>query len=211
MRTCCMKKVCAGCYLAAIKGGLGEACPFCRTPPPTEFEELLEMVQKRVATRDPEGIRHLGDAYSSGWYGLERNESRAFALRADTAELGSTKALTNMGVARYNGDFGLKRDVARGIRYWETAAKQGDVENRHSLGHIEYNRGNCNGVRHFLISAKMGYKKSLDVIKKVLVENLATKAQYAEALKGYQDTMEETKSSQRGEAMEKGFTRHTKH
>ena len=59
-------------------------------------------------------------------------------------------------------------------------------------------------MRHFLISAKMGYKESLDAIKKVLVENLATKAQYAEALKGYQDTMEETKSSQLDEAMKIG-------
>ena len=95
--------------------------------------------------------------------------------------------------------------VARGIRYWETAVKQGDVESRHSLGHIEYNRGNCNRVRHFLISAKMGYKESLDAIKKVLVENLATKAQYAEALRGYQDAVEETKSSRRDEAMKIGF------
>ena len=46
-------------------------------------------------------------------------------------------------------------------------------------------------VRHFLISAKMGDKDSLDNIKDMLAKGRASKEQYADALKGYQDSVEE--------------------
>jgi len=55
-------------------------------------------------------------------------------------------------------------------------------------------------VRHFLISAKMGLKDSVEVIKEMLMAGDATKEQYAEALRGYQDAVEEMKSHNRDEA-----------
>jgi len=55
-------------------------------------------------------------------------------------------------------------------------------------------------MRHYLISAKMGDMLSVDEIKKMYVQGQATKLQYAEALKGYQDAVEETKSPQRDDA-----------
>ena len=62
-------------------------------------------------------------------------------------------------------------------------------------------KGNYGGaLRHLLISAKMGHKDSLDIIKKMFVKGHATKAQYAEGLKVYQDAMEEMKSPERDEA-----------
>ena len=51
-----------------------------------------------------------------------------------------------------------------------------------------------------MISAKMGDQDSLNKIKDMFTKGLATKAQYAEALKGYQNASEETKSPQREEA-----------
>ena len=80
-----------------------------------------------------------------------------------------------------------------------------DVYSRDSLGDVEYNAGNYHlALKHFLISAKMGYKDSLDEIKRMFSHGIATKAQYAEALKGYQDAVEETKSHQREEAVRRG-------
>ena len=58
--------------------------------------------------------------------------------------------------------------------------------------------------RHFLISAKMGQKKSVEVIKNYFMTGLVTKEQYAEALKGYQDAIEEMKSQDRDEAKRLG-------
>ena len=46
----------------------------------------------------------------------------------------------------------------------------------------------------------MGHKKSVETIKTQFMGGLATKGQYTEALKGYQDAVEETKSHDRDEA-----------
>ena len=52
-------------------------------------------------------------------------------------------------------------------------------------------------IRHWMISTKMGCEKSLYKIKDMFMKGLATKAQYAGALRGYQDAVEETKSPHR--------------
>ena len=56
-----------------------------------------------------------------------------------------------------------------------------------------------------MISAKMGLKMSLDTIKAMFIDGNATKAQYAEALKGYQNAVEEMKSPERDEAVASGY------
>ena len=59
-------------------------------------------------------------------------------------------------------------------------------------------------MRHYLISAKMGHKDSLETIKKMFKAGIATKEHYAEALKGYQDAVDEMKSHDRDEASKQG-------
>ena len=83
---------------------------------------------------------------------------------------------------------------------------KGHAPSRHSLGFIEYRSGNHElAVQHYMISAKMGYEFSLNVIKDMFTDGHATKAQYAEALMGYRDAVEEVKSPQREEAKRLGF------
>ena len=203
--TCCMKKVCKGCIFAAFKQG-SRACPFCRAPNTVNDEEALGMIQKRVAARDPEAIAHLGDLHLHGSYGLEKNNSRAIELWTEAAELGSTKAQFKLGTAYYDGDWGVSQDKAKGVHFFELAAMEGNVESRSTLGGIEVMNGNDDrAVQHLLISAKMGHKGSLDLIKAMFIAGKATKAQNAEALKGYQDAVEEMKSPQRDEAMASGL------
>ena len=61
--------------------------------------------------------------------------------------------------------------------------------------------GNHNlAVEHFMISAKMGDQDSLNKIKGMFMEGSATKVHYAEALRGYQNAVEESTSPQREEA-----------
>ena len=99
-------------------------------------------------------------------------------------------------------------DEAKGIHYWESAVVQGDAKSRQSLGAAEASKGNYDrAVRHLLIAAKMGLKESLDVIKDMFAMGHATKTQYLEGLKGYQDAVEETKSPQRDEAAKFGLLR----
>jgi len=198
---CCMKAVCHGCSLAAHKRGLRRTCPFCRSPPPQNDDEFLVMIQKRVAARDPEAICQLGDEYFNGFSGLEKDLHRAHELWSEAAELGSTTALYKVGMEYCIGSYYGSNDKAKGIHCFESAAIQGDVRCRHCLGGVELEKGNYDrAVRHFLISAKMGLERSLDAIKDLLFMGFATKAQYAEALSGCQDAVEEMKSPDRDEA-----------
>ncbi|EJK44981.1 hypothetical protein THAOC_36437 [Thalassiosira oceanica] len=106
---------------------------------------------------------------------------RAIELWTEAANLGDLNAHFKLGYRYYNGE-GVEKDVARCIRHLQHAAMQGHPESRHMLGVHEYNNGNHElAVQHWMISAKMG-------------------SQYAEALKGYQKALEETKSPQREEA-----------
>ena len=83
---------------------------------------------------------------------------------------------------------------------------QGHVESRYDLGYHEAKKGNDDrALRHFLISAKMGHNLSVENIRRAFMGGLATKEQYAEALKGYQHAVDEMKSHDRDEAKRLGF------
>ena len=132
---------------------------------------------------------------------MGKDPSRAFQLWTEAAELGATAALCKMGFAYMNG-MGVAQDKARAVRCWESAAMQGCAGSRQLLGAVEGDDGRYDrALRHFLISAKMGFEDALDAIKYMLAHGHATKSQYAEALKGYRDALEETKSHDRDEAL----------
>ena len=98
---------------------------------------------------------------------------------------------------------GFQKDEAKAVEFYAEAAMQGHSESRHILGWLEGRRGNHDrAMRHWLISAKLGDEDSLDAIKDMFMAGRATKEQYTEALKGYQDTVEEMKSHDRDEAKE---------
>merc|ERR1719310_2278974 len=67
---CCMKRVCNGCLLAALRRGMFDTCPFCRTPAPADDASTLAMIQKRVDKGDAEAICLQGDVYYLGDLGL---------------------------------------------------------------------------------------------------------------------------------------------
>ena len=197
---CCMKRICHGCFVAARKRGMLD-CPFCRTPYPDDDDgELLAMIQSRVGKKDPEAIHVLGIKYYHGRLGLQRDTKKAVRMWEEAAELGSIEALYSLGVVYYHGS-GVQEDKSKGIQFWTMAAMQGHAESRYNIGNLEAGKGNHDRVvRHLLISAKMGHTDSLETIKKAFKAGFATKEQYAEALKGYQDAIEETKSHDRNEA-----------
>ncbi|EJK77200.1 hypothetical protein THAOC_00984 [Thalassiosira oceanica] len=204
--TCCIKMVCNGCALSAalsaMKVGIGSIlCEFCRTPRAKNDAESLARIQARVGKKDPEAIRFLGDQYMGGELGLEKDAARAIELWTEAAELGSADACFQLGVVHSCGD-GVEQDVERGARFYEKAAMLGHVRARHNLGSYEFNqRGDCDrAVRHLLISSKMGDEDSLREIKELFKKGLATKSQYAGALNGYRDALEEMKSPEREEA-----------
>ena len=196
---CCMKRICNGCDIAAKKRGMND-CPFCRTTYPDNDADELAMVQARVEKKDPEAVAYLGDGYCHGNLGLEKDIRRAVELWTEAAELGSIRSLYNLGNAYRRGD-GVQGDMAKAVKFWSNAAMRGHVESRYNLGCIEGIKGNYDrAVRHWLISAKMGDKNSVEKIKDFFMAGAATKEQYTQALKGYQDAVEEMKSHGRDEA-----------
>ena len=125
---------------------------------------------------------------------------RAIELWKEAAELGSNEARYNLGNQFVKGE-GVPKDKTKALRYWAEAACRGHAPSRHYLGFLEGEKGNYErAVRHFLISANMGEKVSLDTIKNMFVKGMASKEHYAEALKGYQEAVEEMKSPERDEA-----------
>ena len=197
---CCLKRVCNGCVLAARQRGMLDGCPFCRTPLPANEASNLAMVQKRADKGDVEAITNLGHKYYYGELGLTKDVSRAIELYTKAAELGSLDAHLYLGDSYYYGK-SVEEDKPRGIHHWQQAAMEGHAGSRHNLGVVEYREGNCDlvVVQHLTISAKMGNEESLNGIKDMFKVGQATKAQYADALLGYRDAVDQTKSPQREE------------
>jgi len=202
---CCMKRVCNGCLLEARRRGIYNSCPFCRTHRPSDVASAVAMILKRVDKGDADAIKHLGDRYYHGRQGLAKDVPRAIELWTEAAELGSLEAQYELGIVYFNGE-GVEEDKPRGIHHYQQAAMKGHEPSRCNLGAAEYGNGNRRlAVQHFMISAKMGHERTLNHIKVMFKEGDATKEQYAEALLGYRDAVEEMKSPQREEAKRLGF------
>ncbi|EJK56720.1 hypothetical protein THAOC_23342, partial [Thalassiosira oceanica] len=153
----------------------------------------------RVAKKDPVAINMLGEKYYQGRLGLQKDLKKAFDLYTEAVELGSIDALFNLAESYYFGK-GTKEDKAKSIQFYEKAAMQGYVLARHDLGWLEWKGNHDRAVKHFLIAANMGYEDSVEAIKRMFMRGQATKEQYADALKGYRDAVEEMKSRDRDEA-----------
>ncbi|EJK72079.1 hypothetical protein THAOC_06430 [Thalassiosira oceanica] len=196
---CCMKQICNGCNLAAQKRGMHD-CPFCRTTYPGNDADELAMIQARVGKNDPAAINILGQKYFHGVNGLQKDMRKAVELWEEAADFGSIEALFSLGNTYDLGD-GVQQDKAKAVELFGKAAMHGHVLARYNLGAIERKKGSHNrAVRHFMISAKMGHENSVENMKNYFMGGFATKEQYAEVLKGYQDAVEETKSHDRDEA-----------
>ena len=196
---CCMKRICNGCELAARRQGMN-GCAFCRTPFPVTDAGVLEMIKARVAKKDPEAIDDLGGQIFYAGLGLEKDMQRAVELWTKAAELGSIQALFNLGNSYRNGE-GVEQDMAKAVGFYAKAAMKGHAQARHNLGALDGQEGNFDSaVKHYLISAKMGLQDSVEMIERIFMFGSATKEQYAEALKGYRDAVEEMKSHDRDEA-----------
>ena len=173
---------------------MGDRCPFCRTPYTHDDASALAMVQRRVDKGDAEAMKNLGAKYYYGSLGLAKDVPRAIELWKEAAELGSIGAHFELARSYYTGD-GVEEDTPRGIHHLQQTAMKGHVESRHRLGVVEFEEENYElAVQHYMISAKMGFERSINEIKKLFVMGHATKAHYAEALRGYGNAVEDMKS-----------------
>ena len=195
-----MKRLCRGCILEAHWQGVNDTCPYCGEAKPDSHASFLAMLRAHAERGDAAAIGYIGKMYSHGAFGLRKDALDAIEWWTMAAEQGDADSQYDLGRVYYYGD-GLEQDKARGILYWQRAAMQGQSDARHDLGFAELERFNHDlAVQHWMISAKMGYELSLHNIKEMFMKGHATKAQYAEALLGYRDALEEMKSPWRTRA-----------
>ncbi|EJK45724.1 hypothetical protein THAOC_35642, partial [Thalassiosira oceanica] len=164
--------------------------------------QSLAMIQKRVDAGNPVAMCHLWNRYTSGLYGLEKDVARAIELIERAAVLGSKRAHSKLGYLYHVGAADVEKDTAKAIRHYEAAAIKGDAHARCNLGIIEDKARNYDiALQHYMIAAKLGHQGSLNNIKKMFMDGLATKSDYAEALRGHQSAVEEMRSPDREEAL----------
>jgi len=198
---CCGKVICDGCIHAVKSRADGASlCPFCRTPAPTSDEEFVEGYKKRMESNDADAMCDMGSFYFRGQYGLSQNYAKALELWRRAGKLGHAGSHNNLGNAYMTGE-GTQRDVKKARHYFELAAMAGDVMARHSFGVDEYEAGNKDrALKHFMIAVVGGNKKSLENIKRLYKVGHATNDAYTNALRAYQEYVDEIKSKQRDEA-----------
>ena len=200
-KSCCGKLICSGCIHAISLRDKGVGlCPFCRTPAPYSDEEDIKRLKKRVEVGDAHGMYSLGCDYYGGANGLPQDHAKALELWHRAGELGYADAYHNIGHV-YNIGNGVERNNKKAEHFFEIAAMGGIAAARFNLGNSEFRAGNWDrALKHYMISVGSGYKDSVKMIQQLYKAGNATKEDYTNALRAYQNYLEEVRSEQRDQA-----------
>ena len=200
--SCCGKVICSGCVFANKKMNIDGLCPFCRAPSPDEAV-MMKRYEKRIDLGDAPAIYDLGCIYDKGMYGLPLlplNRAKALELWHQAGELGHAQSYHNIGCKYMKGE-GVGLNMKKAMYYWELAATRGNVNARHNLGCMEYEAGKMDrALKHYMIASRLGCSDSLNRIREYFTRGLATKDDYANALRAHQAYLDEIRSNQRDEA-----------
>jgi tetratricopeptide (TPR) repeat protein len=201
-RACCGKRICMGCaHEHELQSNGSPTCPFCRADTPSA-KEHIKMLEKRVDANDANAIYQLGNKYFEGdeVCGIKKDVDKAVKLFHSAAELGCIEPCGRLGVIYDKGEGAIK-DKAKAMQYCEKGAMAGCVISRINLGINNANVGSFDrAIKHWLIAASCGDIRAVDLIKKAMAMGSATIDHYAQALRGYEQYLEEVKSSQRDRA-----------
>jgi len=204
-QTCCGKVICNGCmYAMKMREGIG-ICAFCRTRRTTSNDEVIKELHKLMDNGNAYSFNFLAILYTNGMRGLPQDHQKANELYLKAGELGFATGFYNLGVAYDNGT-GYEMDKKKAKHYFELAAMGGNVQARHNLGCDEYATGNYHrALKHFIIAARTGNERSLDVVKDGFMNGVITKDKYADMLRAYHERQKEMKSDARDEAVASGI------
>ena len=181
------------------RGKIG-LCAFCRVPNPSSDEEIIKRIQKFTECDNAHAINHLAGFYARGDMGMPQDYEKANELNLRAGQLGCAVAYSRLGTV-YNNGMGVEVDKKKAKHYLELAAMNGDVRARHNLGCEEFNAGNFHrAYKHFILSAKAGFKDSLDMLKDGFMGGIITKDEYTNTLRAYQQRHDEMKSKDRDKA-----------
>ena len=203
-KSCCGKIICQGCLVAIMEEAHGRGkiglCAFCRTPPATSDEENIKRLKKQMGANNANAFSILAKKYEHGKLGMPHDWSKANELYLKAGELGCADSYYNLGNSYYAGR-GVEVDMKKAKYFYEQAAMNGSVHSRYNLGLLERRDGNYHrALKHYIIGAKAGYKRSLDKVKAGYMSGHVTKDEYANTLRAYQQLQDEIKSDDRAKA-----------
>ena len=216
--TCCGKTICSGCVHAVHMVDDEEKCAFCRAPNSTSDKQSRKRLKNRMDMNDSRALHELAVGYSYGAHGLQQSYAKALELYHRAGELGYAHAYNNIGGFYINGKgvagprllelrwavllslLGMV-DEKKAKYYLGLAAIKGDDTARNNLGILEEKDGNMDrALKHYMMSARGGRSESLEAIKELFMDGLATKEDYATALRAHQTYLDEICSDQRDKA-----------
>ena len=176
-------------------------CPFCKTPNAISEEEEVERTEKLTEKGNANAFYMLASCYAQGINGMPQDRAKANELLLKSGELGCADAYYNLGIVYSNGR-GVTIDMKKAKYYYELAAMNGHIKARHNLGCKELEAGNHErAMKHLVLAASAGYKKSLDMVKHGFMNGHVTKEEYANTLREYQKSQDEMKSEARDKAL----------
>ena len=203
-KSCCGKLICDGCIYAMDEEAHGRGkiglCAFCREPNPRSDEDDIKRIKKLMEADNAKAFYALAAYYEGGISGVPQDFAKANELWLKAGELGCHEGYCNLGIS-YNNGSGVGVDIKKAKHYWELAAMNGDVDARHNLGCMEGQAGNDDrAMKHFILSARDGHKKSLDGVKAGFMNGFVKTDVYANTLRAYQKIQDEMKSDDRDRA-----------
>eukprot|EP00984_Skeletonema_dohrnii_P008709 scaffold3248_cov77-Skeletonema_dohrnii-CCMP3373.AAC.3 len=198
---CCSKIVCNGCYYAnklrQLREKLQETCLFCRHPISKNDEEKKTNLMKRVEANDPIAMRQIG-----GMHQIEEDYVTAFEYWSKAAQLGDIDAHYSLSVMYERGK-GVEKDEKMQMYHLEKSAIAGHPYARYNLACYEaINERSDRAVKHLIIAANLGYDEAIQVLKECYKAGVASKEEFAAALRAHQAAVDATKSPQREVAAE---------
>jgi TPR repeat protein len=202
-RACCGKTICTGCDVEHYLQSNGNpTCPFCRADM-TCPEDFIEWMKTRVDGNDAQAVYHFGVYYLKGdeAFNIKKDNDKAIKLFHRAAELGSVPAYLNLGII-YQFGMDVVENKAKAKQYFELAAMAGNAYARDILGRLDADAGSFDrAIKHWLIAASCGSVEAVDFIKVLMTDGNATKDNYAQALRGYTQYLDEIRSGQRDRAV----------
>jgi tetratricopeptide (TPR) repeat protein len=198
LNTCCCKIICKGCDYANKKRehelGLELRCPFCRDPLVKSQETADKQAMERVKKNDPVAMTYMGTKHLR-----EGDYEKALKYLTKATELGYVAAHFYLGDMYYDGE-GVDKDENKALYHLEQAAIGGHPTARGLLANHEIENGRFDrAAKHHIINANLGCDISLKCIKDLFMQGIVSKEEYAAALRGYQATVDATKSAERDE------------
>ena len=124
----------------------------------------------------------------------------AFEYFTKAAELEDAEAHFELSIIYQNGE-GVQKDMKKEMYHLEEAAIAGHPQARRNLGCYEWDSDNIERAKkHFIIAVNLGDHESLSILKELYADGLASKEDYANALRAYQAAVQAVKSPEREEA-----------